>query len=157
MTNSPNTDPIFISRPFHWDAELNSQILPRVGGIVTATTPVLLGTAGDNGGVISSVVVNVTGNTTAANVCVLFTLRDGQISVRKRAEVGLSQVSAAANTAAIANYPVRFTLPDQEPFEGGTASLLKLEPKESLYAALLQAETTSKFIVHAVGGLYDQA
>lgn len=150
----PNKDPIFISGPLHWDAELNSQVFPRAGGGIGATSPVLLGTAGDNGGVISSVSIGVTGDC-SANVCVLFTQRDGSALCRKRAEVSLPQISGSSLSSAIA--PVHFTLPDYEPFEGCVVELLKLERLESLYCALLVAETTSKFFVHAVGGLYDQA
>jgi hypothetical protein len=85
---------------------------------------------------------------------VLFTLGDGAGVCRKRAEVSIPQITGSGATSAIAT--VHFTLPDREPFEGGVVELLKLSARESLYCALLQAETTSKFFVHAVGGLYDQ-
>jgi hypothetical protein len=153
---SANNDPIFISQPFHWDAELSSQIFPRAGGSIGVTAPVLLGKTSDNGGVITSVSITATGNT-GANVCCLFTLREGASTARLRAEVGLPAVTGASNTSVLANFPVHFTLPDFEPFEGCVVEMLKLAPSESLYCALLQAEATSKFIVHAVGGLYDQA
>lgn len=154
MANSPNNDPIYISRPFHWLAELTNQVLSRAGGSITSTTPALLGTAGDNGGVITSIGINVTGNT-AANVAVLFTPNsDGNAVIR--GEVALPAVVGISNTAIATGYPVKFALYDSEPFEAGTANFLKLAPSESIYVALLIAEATSKFVVHATGGLYDQ-
>lgn len=157
MANTYNHDPLFAGTVFHWDAELTTQTFTRAGGATTGTTPVLLGMAGDTGAIVTSVTVTVSGNTGAANVLALFTLRDGATNARLRAEATLPQVSTAANTAAIAGYPIRLTLPDQEPFEAGTASFLKLEPGESLYCALLASEVAGKFFVHCVGGLYDQA
>lgn len=154
MATSANNDPIFISQHVHWDAELNNQVFTRSGGALGTTAPVLLGTAGDNGGVISSVSVEVSGNA-AANVCVLYSLRSGATAVRKRAEVSLPAVTGSNTSSALAGYAVHFVLPDYEPFEGCVVELLRLEAKESLYVALLQAEVTSKFTVHATGGLYD--
>jgi hypothetical protein len=156
MAATPNNDPLFIGKIIHWDAELTNQVFPRTGGAVN-TSLVPLGTAGDNGGVISSISVQVTGDTGSSNVVVLFTVRDGQSTARKRIEATLPQVSGSSTTTVIANYPVSVTLTDEEPFEGAIVELLKLEPREALYCALLQAETTSRFIVHAVGGLYDRA
>jgi hypothetical protein len=150
---SANNDPIFITRPMHWVVELNSQVFTRAGG--TPTTPLLLAEAGDNGGVITSIGVTVTG-IVAANVCLLFSLLSGGVSLINRAEVTLPAVTSVTNTSAIAGYPVKFALYDTEPFEAtANAAFLKLSPGEKLYCALLQAETTSKFVVHATGGLYD--
>lgn len=155
MVATPNNDPLFIGRRTHWKAELTTQVLARAGGSVTSTTPVLLGTAGDNGNIITSVAVESTG-IVAANVCVLFSLIAGDTLVSLRGEAALPDAASASNTAIITGYPVKFTLYDSEPFEAGTANFLVLEPGESLYAALLVAEATSKFIVRATGGSYDQ-
>ncbi len=155
MASSPNNDPLFIGLRTHWKVELTNQVLARAGGAVTSTTPAFLGTAGDNGNIITSVAVEATG-IVAANVCVLFSLKTGETNVSLRGEVALPVAASASNTAIITGYPVKFTLYDSEPFEAGTANFLVLEPGESLYAALLVAEATSKFIVRATGGTYDQ-
>jgi hypothetical protein len=150
---SANNDPIFISRPMHWVVELNSQVFTRAGG--TPTTPLLLAEAGDNGGVITSIGVTVTG-VVAANCIVLFALANNATALIHRIELSLPAAASATNTAAIAGYPVKFALYDTEPFEAtANAGFLKLSPGEKLYCALLQAETTSKFVIHATGGLYD--
>lgn len=155
MAATPNNDPLFIGKRTHWKVELTNQILPRNGGAITSTTPAFLGTAGDNGNIITSVAVQSTG-IVAANVCVLFSIKIGETNVSLRGEVALPAAASASNTAIITGYPVKFVLYDSEPFEATTANFIVLESGESLYAALLVAETTSRFIVHATGGTYDQ-
>lgn len=155
MVATPNNDPLFIGRKTHWKVELTNQVLARGGGAITSTTPALLGTAGDNGNIITSVAVESTG-IVAANVCVLFSLQSGDTAVTLRGEVALPAAASASTIAIITGYPVKFVLYDSEPFEAGTANFLVLEPGESLYAALLVAEVTSKFIVRATGGTYDR-
>lgn len=148
-----NTEPIFKGEPFHWRKELTSQIMPRIGGSVGATSPLLLGIAGDYGAIIEDAWVEVTGNV-SANVAFLFTLQTGETSVIKVAEVGLTAVAGSNLTTAIAGYPIRFVLPNLL-FEYSTAKALFLTPNESLYCALGTAEATSRFIIHVQGGDYD--
>lgn len=153
---SPNYDPLFPGSWEHWVAEVNSQVLTRAGGTINGTNAVLLGTAGDNGAVIPSIGVTVTG-VVAANVMALFTVPEDSTTAYHRLEVALTAVGSVSNTAIATGYPIKFTLYDSQPFEAGTANFLRLSAGESLYAALMVAETTSKFVIHAIAGQYDAA
>lgn len=148
-----NNDPIFVSRWFHWSAKLQSEVFPRIGGAIGPSAPLLLGKVGDAGGVISSVNIQSTGNR-SATVAALYTLKEGSTICEKRCEVLVPVVSGSTLTSVIPS--VNFTLPDFEPFEGCIVELLKLEPRESLYCALLAfVLADAPIFVHAVGGVYD--
>ena len=154
MTASPNYDPLFPGSWEHWVAQVNSQVLTRAGGTISGTNAVLLGTAGDNGAIIPSIGVTVTG-VVAANVMALFTVSAGATTAIHRLEVALTAVASVSNTAIATGYPIKFTLYDSQPFEAGTSNFLRLSAGESLYAALMVAEATSRFNVHAIIGQFD--
>lgn len=144
------TEPTFKGEQNHWKAVLTSQVMPKAGGSIGASSPVLLGTAGDYGFVCEDIWVQATGDV-AANVCGLFVLGTSDEVVTPHSFLSLPAATGTTATSIVANYPVRFVLPNLL-FEFSTAKGLLLHPGESLYCALGAAEPTSRFVVNVQGG-----
>lgn len=144
------TEPTFKGAHAHWKAILTNQVMPKAGGAIAAANPVLLGTAGDYGFICEDIWVQATGDV-AANVCALFVLGVSDAGVTPHSFLALPAATGTTATSIVANYPVRFVLPNLL-FEFSTAKALLLHPGESLYCALGAAEATSRFIVNVQGG-----
>ena len=147
-----NTSPTFGRNNLHWKTKLTSQVLGKNGGAVGATTPVLLGVAGNYGSVFPAFEVEATGVIATANILHVFTLKDGEDEVHFIRKLALP---AAADAAALAaNYPVSLDLPPTIAYYSG-AKLLEMAANESLYVALNAAEPTNGFAVNVWGKDYD--
>lgn len=149
-TNSANTTPIYPFKIIKWHTKLAAQVTPRE---ITTETPVLLGTAGDNGSLIHSIEVLHLGDN-VATVLRIYSQKTTDIDTQANnlyfleIEHSLVATSDATNAAAIAKVIV--TLPPILP-SGQTG--LHLTGGEKLYCSLGTA-IASGVIVKAIGGNY---
>lgn len=141
---NPNVQPIYPKTIIYWKAKLIAQVTPRD---ITTQTPVLLGTAGDNGCLIHAIDVRHLGDN-VATVLRLYSKYSGDDEYFLENELTLPVVTGSSNAAAIASVPV--VLPAILP-SGNTG--MHLEAEVSLYCALGTA-VANGIIVTVRGGDY---
>jgi hypothetical protein len=141
---NPNVQPIYPKNIIYWKARLLAQVTPRN---ITTETPLLLGTAGDNGCLIHAIDARHHGDN-VATVVRLYTQYPDDTVYYLENELSLTAVTASNNTTAIA--PISFTLPAILP---ASNTGMHLEGGVSLYCSLGTAVATG-IIVTVRGGDY---
>jgi hypothetical protein len=139
-----NVQPIYPKDIIRWKTTLTNQVVPRS---ITTQTPILLGTAGENGAIIHAIDVRHLGDN-VQSVARLWIKFAGDTAYYLENELSLAAISGSTNDVAIA--PIPFTLPAILP-NGNTG--LHLEPGESLYAGLGTA-IANGVVVSVRGGDY---
>lgn len=149
-TNSANTTPIYPFEIIKWRAKLAAQVTARE---ITTETPVLLGTAGDNGSLIHSIEVLHLGDNVATALRIYSqktTDVDTQANNLYFLEIEHSLIAVSGSTNAATISKVNVALPPILP-SGQTG--LHLTGGEKLYCSLGTAIATG-IIVKAIGGNY---
>ena len=145
-----NTTPIYPHEIIKWRVKLTNEITARD---ITTETPILLGTAGENGAIIHSIEILPLGDNVASSVF-FFTHKPDEVDSQNNnfyfLEIDQSIVAVAGATATAALTKTVVDLPQILP---SPQKALHLSPGESLYVAL-GAAVTSGVIVKVVGGNY---
>jgi hypothetical protein len=155
-----NTEPTFISVRNRWGSDLTNQVFARGAQTITSTAPVLLGTAGDYGALITEIMVAPTG-TVAANSIRFFVLPAGGSQLQRSLDWALPATNIASESVVCPYY----LLSSQANAQNGNNPFprllilsdgrgLPLAPNESFYVALGVAETTSRIHVSVFVGDY---
>ena len=144
-----NRNPIFTGTIFRWDTTLTSAVAPRV---ISTQVPILLGSSGDYGALITHIRCLDLGDD-VATVVFFYTKRllGDDLAYRLVLELQIEQATgtslAAANTETVATLPVI-------PLFDGNVRGLHLAANTELYCALGTSVTEGKAI-HVTGGLYE--
>lgn len=143
-TVAPNTQPIFIRSIFHWGERITNQSI--TGGNPVTATPVLLGTAGDNGALIET--IECVQMPSAGFGTLYFWTKNDDLEYKLIvAPVSLS------GTKTIVTLP-RLLAPFRTGASADYAAGLRLEPGENLYVGAEATITGLGWWVHVWGGNY---